>query len=156
MRRCLMVGSQMYLHLVLYETNGMNSKIWDAKLVQTRDAVISHLQWTRRSTAPSLKTTRSMKHTSMHPNFYEPLNRGSGIGHTHDAEEVSVGGADVDLGLDKRLPLLDERAELVTGEIHPVEVGQDRGALDVLAAKLDLPVTLNKRRWRVKVSQLQV
>lgn len=63
---------------------------------------------------------------------------------THDAEEVPVGGAYVNLRLDQRLPLLDERAELVAGEVHAVEVRQDRGALDVLTAKLNLPVPLKR------------
>lgn len=64
---------------------------------------------------------------------------------THDAEKVPVSRAHVNLRLDQRLPLLDERAELVAGEVHPVEVGQDRGALDILAAQLHLPVTLKTR-----------
>lgn len=64
---------------------------------------------------------------------------------THDAEKVPVGGAHVNLRLDQRLPLLDERAELVAGEVHAVEVGQDRGALDILAAQLHLPVPLKRR-----------
>lgn len=64
--------------------------------------------------------------------------------YTHDPEEVAVGRADVNLPLDERLPLLDERAELVAGEVHPVEVGEDRGALDVLAAQLHLPVPLRR------------
>lgn len=62
--------------------------------------------------------------------------------HTHDAEEVAVGRADVNLRLDERLPLLDEGAELVSGEVHPVEVGQHGSALHILAAELHLPVAL--------------
>lgn len=61
---------------------------------------------------------------------------------THDAEKVSVGRADVNLRLDKGLPLFDEGAELVAGEVHSVEVGQHGGTLDILATKLYLPVSL--------------
>lgn len=63
--------------------------------------------------------------------------------YTHDAEEVSVGGADVNLRLDKRLPLLDEGAKLVAGKVHAVEVRQHRSALDIFAAQLYFPVTLS-------------
>ena len=37
------------------------------------------------------------------------------------------------------LPLSDERAELVSGEVHTVEVGVAVFALDILADKLELP-----------------
>lgn len=55
-----------------------------------------------------------------------------------DADEVAVGRLDVELGLDQGLPLADERAELVRGEVHAVEVGQAVLALDVVDAELDL------------------
>lgn len=65
---------------------------------------------------------------------------------THDAEEVPIGCAHVNLRLNQRLPLLDERAELVAGEVHPVEVGQHGSALDILAAQLHLPVPLANKK----------
>ena len=55
-----------------------------------------------------------------------------------EADEVAVGGLDVDVGLDERLPLADERAELVGGEVEAVEVGQAVLALDLVDAELDL------------------
>lgn len=55
-----------------------------------------------------------------------------------EAEEVVVGGLDDDVGLDEGLPLADERAELVGGEVEAVEVGQAVLALDLVDAELDL------------------
>lgn len=55
-----------------------------------------------------------------------------------DAEEVVVGGLDGDVGLDQGLPLADERAELVGGEVQAVEVGQAVLALNLVDAELDL------------------
>lgn len=55
-----------------------------------------------------------------------------------EAEEVVVGGLDNNVGLDERLPLADERAELVGGEVETVEVGQAVLALDLVDAELDL------------------
>ena len=54
------------------------------------------------------------------------------------ADEVAVGGLDIDVRLDERLPLADERPKLVRGEIHAVEVGQAALALDVVNPELDL------------------
>lgn len=53
------------------------------------------------------------------------------------ADEVAVGGLDVDVRLDQRLPLADERAQLVGREIHAVEVEQGVLALDFVHAQLD-------------------
>jgi len=55
-----------------------------------------------------------------------------------EADEVVVGGLDRDVGLDQGLPLADERAELVGGEVETVEVGQAVLALDLVDAELDL------------------
>jgi len=64
----------------------------------------------------------------------------SSLGETNgeEAEEVVVGGLDNDVGLDEGLPLADERAELVGGEVEAVEVGQAVLALDLVDAELDL------------------
>lgn len=55
-----------------------------------------------------------------------------------EAEEVVIGGLDNDVGFDQGLPLADERAELVGGEVEAVEVGQAVLALDLVDAELDL------------------
>jgi hypothetical protein len=61
-----------------------------------------------------------------------------GEGDAEEAEEVVIGGLDNDVGLNKGLPLADEGAELVRGEVETVEVGQAVLALDLVDAKLDL------------------
>jgi hypothetical protein len=55
-----------------------------------------------------------------------------------EAQKVVVGGLDDNVGLNEGLPLTDERAELVGGEIEAVEVGQAVLALDLVDAELDL------------------
>lgn len=40
---------------------------------------------------------------------------------SEEADEVSVGGSDIEVGLDECLPLSDERAKLVGGEVHSEE-----------------------------------
>jgi hypothetical protein len=64
----------------------------------------------------------------------------SALGETdgEEAEEVVVGGLDNDVGLDEGLPLADERAELVGGEVETVEVGQAVLALDLVDTELNL------------------
>lgn len=61
-----------------------------------------------------------------------------GKGDGEEANKVIVGGLDDDVGLDEGLPLADERAELVRGEVEAVEVGQAVLALDLVDAELDL------------------
>jgi len=65
-----------------------------------------------------------------------------GEGDAEHADGVAVRGLDVRVALDGGLPLLDERAQLVAGELHAVEVGQAVAALDVLDAQGDLAVAL--------------
>jgi hypothetical protein len=55
-----------------------------------------------------------------------------------EAEEVVIGGLDDNVGLNEGLPLADERAELVGGEVEAVEVGQAVLALDLVDPELDL------------------
>lgn len=55
-----------------------------------------------------------------------------------EAEEVVIGGLDDDVGLNEGLPLADERAELVGGEVEAVEVGEAVLALNLVDAELDL------------------
>jgi hypothetical protein len=56
--------------------------------------------------------------------------------------KLTVRGLNVYVRLDEGDPLLDERAQLVPGEVHAVEVGQDVEALHVLAAQFDFPERL--------------
>ncbi len=65
-----------------------------------------------------------------------------GEGDDKDTEEVTVGGLDILVSLDERLPLADERAELVRGEVHAVEVGEAGAALDTVNLQLELAVSL--------------
>ena len=64
----------------------------------------------------------------------------SSLGETdgEEAEEVVVSGLDNDVGLDEGLPLADEGAELVGGEVEAVEVGQAVLALDLVDPEADL------------------
>ncbi len=61
-----------------------------------------------------------------------------GEGDGEQAEEVVVGGLDRDVGLDQRLPLSDERSQLVGCEVETVEVGQAVLALNLIDTELDL------------------
>lgn len=61
-----------------------------------------------------------------------------GEGNAEDAEEVVVGGLDGDVALDQGLPLADQRAQLVGGEVEAVEVGQAVAAGDFIDTELDL------------------
>jgi hypothetical protein len=47
----------------------------------------------------------------------------AGESNAEHAEEVAVGSLGLDEALDKGVPLLDEGAELVTGDVHAIEVG---------------------------------
>lgn len=56
------------------------------------------------------------------------------------SEQVAIGGLDIDVGLNNGLPLSDERAELIAGEIHAVKVSEAGAALNLLALEADLAV----------------
>ena len=58
------------------------------------------------------------------------------------AEEVSVGGLGLNEGLNGGVPLLDDGAELIAGDVHSVEVGVAVEALDLLDLDLHLPPSL--------------
>jgi len=62
----------------------------------------------------------------------------AGEGNSENADEVAIEGLGLDEGLDEGVPLLDEGAELVAGNIHTVEVGVAVEALDFLALEADL------------------
>lgn len=54
------------------------------------------------------------------------------------AQQVTVGGLDVDVGFNEALPLLDHGTELVLGKGHAVEIGQAGLALDFVDAQAEL------------------
>jgi hypothetical protein len=56
-----------------------------------------------------------------------------------DADEVAVEGLGLHEGLDERVPLLDEGAELVASHVQTVEVGVAVEAFDFFNLHLDLP-----------------
>ena len=55
-----------------------------------------------------------------------------------DAHQVAVGGLDVHVRLDERLPLFDQRAQLVGGHLEAVKVGEAALAGDLLDLQLDV------------------
>lgn len=61
-----------------------------------------------------------------------------GEGNGEQAKEVVISGLHGDIGLDEGLPLADQGAQLVGGEVQAVEVGQAVLALDLIHAELDL------------------
>jgi len=65
-----------------------------------------------------------------------------GESNAEDAEGVAIRGADVNISFDKRLPLLDEGAQLITGHFHAVEVGNAVVTLYIVTTKLDLTESL--------------
>ena len=77
-----------------------------------------------------------------------------GEAHGKDSDEVSILGFDLHEGLDQRLPLLDQLADLVSGRGHAVEAGVAVGVLDFLNLKLDVspPHVL----VLVKVSEVEI
>ena len=52
-----------------------------------------------------------------------------GEGNTEQSKQVLVGGFDDNVGLDESLPLADQRAKLIGGEVKAMEIGQDVPAL---------------------------
>jgi len=65
-----------------------------------------------------------------------------GEGQAEQTDGVAVRGLDVSVALDGGLPLLDQGALLVAGQLHTVEVGQAVAALNVLDAQRDLARSL--------------
>lgn len=62
----------------------------------------------------------------------------SGEGDSEDAYEVAIVGLGLNEGLDEGVPLLDEGTELVTSDVHAVEVGVAVETLDFFDLELDL------------------
>lgn len=65
-----------------------------------------------------------------------------GEGDAEHAELVPVKCLDINVSLDERVPFTNQRAKVVTGDIHAVEVSQAVASLDVLAGQLHLSVSL--------------
>jgi len=61
-------------------------------------------------------------------------------GDAEHADHVAVKGLHVDVGLDERLPLLDEGLETVVGEVHTVECSEAATSVDLVAAETHLAV----------------
>jgi len=59
-------------------------------------------------------------------------------GDNEDSEDIAVLGLNFTVSINEGLPLSDELAELVSGHIHSVEVGEASFTLDVFNAELDL------------------
>jgi hypothetical protein len=83
-----------------------------------------------------------------------------GEGNGEQAEEVVIGGLDCDIGLNQRLPLSDERSQLVGCEIETVEVGEAVLSLDLIDPELDLSecvvlILLQIRQRNLEDSALQ-
>ncbi|KAJ8514984.1 hypothetical protein ON010_g18616 [Phytophthora cinnamomi] len=65
-----------------------------------------------------------------------------GEGDAEQTHQVAVRSLDVHEGLDQGLPLADQRAQLVAGEVHAVEASHNLVALDLLGAEADLAESL--------------
>lgn len=62
----------------------------------------------------------------------------AGEGNAENAKEVTIVGLGLDEGLNERVPLLDQGAELVAGDVKSVEVGVTVHALDFLNLESNL------------------
>ena len=83
-----------------------------------------------------------------------------GEGNGEQAEEVVISGLDCDIGLNQRLPLSDERSQLVGCEVETVEVGQAVLSLNLIDSELDLServvlILLEIRQRNLENSALQ-
>jgi len=58
--------------------------------------------------------------------------------HTHD---ITVKSLNVDVSLDKRLPLADKGLKTIVGEIHAVEVSKATTTINLIYTELHLPVS---------------
>lgn len=72
-----------------------------------------------------------------------------------NSQNVVVSGLDGDVGLNQRLPLSHQRSQLVTGEVHAVEVGQQVLTLNLIHSQLDLSVGVVLRALQVSKTNLE-
>jgi hypothetical protein len=87
---------------------------------------------------------------------------GSALGESNgeQAEEVVVGSLDCDIGLNQRLPLSDERPQLIGCEVETMKIGQAVLSLDLIDPELDLSecvvlILLQIRQRNLEDSALQ-
>jgi hypothetical protein len=66
----------------------------------------------------------------------------SGESNAEHSEFITIGGSDGSVAFNESLPLVDERAKLVSGHIHTVEVGEALISSHIFHNKLDLSVAL--------------
>lgn len=64
-----------------------------------------------------------------------------GEANDENTESVAVSCSDIDVSLDKGLPLADQGVEFIAGHVHAVEVGQDVVALNILSNQTDFSVS---------------
>lgn len=83
------------------------------------------------------------------------VGRALGEGNGKQADEVVVAGLDGDLALDQSLPLADERAKLVAGEVETVEVGQDVTTLDLVNTETNAAGSVVLRALEVSEGDVQ-
>ena len=72
-----------------------------------------------------------------------------GEANAEEAELVTVSGGAVNMGLDLGLPLLDDGALLVTGQLHTVEVGEASVTLDLLADETENDVKKREEKRKL-------
>jgi hypothetical protein len=58
-------------------------------------------------------------------------------------EDVSVSGLDINVSLNESLPFTDHGAELISSEIHSIEVSEAVAALDIFDTKSDVTVSIS-------------
>lgn len=58
------------------------------------------------------------------------------------AEEVPISGLDINVSVNKCVPLADERTKFVRSEIHAMEICEAVFALDIINTELDFAVRL--------------
>lgn len=62
----------------------------------------------------------------------------TGESNAEHSEEIAVGGLGLYEGLDECVPLLDESAEFITGDVHSIEVGEAVESFHFFDLELDL------------------
>ena len=73
----------------------------------------------------------------------------SGEGNGEDSQDVVIGGLNGDVSLDKSLPLSDHGSQLISGEVHTVEVGEQVLTLNFIDSQLDLSVRVVLRSLQI-------
>ena len=71
----------------------------------------------------------------------------AGKGDGEETDEVAIEGPGLNEGLDKGVPLFDEGAELVTGDVPDVAVSVQIETFDFLALKLDLSLAISLKKF---------